>query len=36
MCGGMINVYNILIGKPEGRDHLGDIDLDGKNIKMNI
>jgi len=28
----MKNAYKILIGKPEGRDHLEDLDLDGKII----
>jgi hypothetical protein len=26
--GEMRNAYNILVGKPEGRDHLGDLGID--------
>jgi hypothetical protein len=28
----MRNVYKILVGKPEGRDHSGDLGVDGKMI----
>jgi hypothetical protein len=27
--GEMINAYKILVGKPEGRDHLEDLGIDG-------
>jgi hypothetical protein len=34
---GKINVYKILFGKPEGRDHFGSLDVDGSIIlKSNL
>jgi hypothetical protein len=30
------NTYGILAGKPDGRDNLEDIDLEGKIIKIDI
>jgi hypothetical protein len=30
--GEVINAYNILIGKPEGKNHLEDLGVDGKII----
>jgi hypothetical protein len=32
----MRNAYNILVRKPEGRDHLEDIGVDGKMILEGI
>jgi hypothetical protein len=30
------NTYGVLVGKPEGRDNLEDLDLEGKIIKIDI
>ena len=30
--GARIGVYSVLLGKPEGRDHFGDPDVDGRLI----
>jgi hypothetical protein len=28
----MGEVHRILVGKPDGRDHFGDLDIDGRSI----
>lgn len=33
--GNMRNVF-ILVGKPEGKDHLGEVSIDGVGIKINF
>jgi hypothetical protein len=30
------NAYGVLVGKPDGRDNLEDLDLDGKIMKIDV